>query len=296
MKILISGSTGLVGSHLLPYFEKQGHTVIRLTRKGPGIIWDPEAGTISTPAMEGFDAVIHLAGESIAKGRWNDAKKKRIRESRVRGTQILCQALAQLKAPPKTLICASAIGYYGSRDAETLTESSAPGHDFLAEVCQAWEASTRSALQRGIRVVNLRFGVILSAKGGALGTMLTPFKLGMGGKIGTGQQYMSWITLDDVLGVVQYALENESLRGPVNTVAPQPVTNEQFTQTLGQVLSRPTLFPMPAFAARLAFGEMADALLLSSQKVEPALLHQGGFAFRYPNLEGALKHLLSHEV
>ncbi len=292
MKILLSGASGLIGSALTPLLTQKGHSVTPLSRKGPGVVWDPEKGPLDTAALEGFEAVIHLAGESIADGRWNVEKKQRIRDSRIKGTQLLAEALTRLKLPPRTLICASAIGFYGNRGSETLRETSTSGTDFLAEVCRGWEASAAIAAQRGIRVVNTRFGIILSQRGGALKKMLLPFKLGVGGKIGPGTQYMSWVTLDDVLGALLHTLQNDPLRGPVNVVSPHAVTNEEFTKTLGRVLSRPTIFPLPTPIARIALGEMADALLLSSQKVEPAVLQQSGFAFKYPQLEGALRHLL----
>ena len=300
MKILVTGASGLVGSALIPYLTAKGHEVLRLVRSAPRaeaaeIRWDTEKG-IETPArLEGLDAVVHLAGENISEGRWTDEKKARIRDSRVKGTRTLSEALARLDDPPKILISASAIGFYGDRGEEVLNEQSAAGDDFLAEVCREWELATRPAATKGTRVVNLRFGVILSREGGALAKMLTPFKLGVGGRVGSGEQYMSWITLDDVVGAIYFALTNEALHGPVNIVAPQPVTNEQFTKTLGHVLSRPTLFPAPAFALRLAFGEMADALLLSSMRVEPLRLKESGYVFQYPELEGALRHVLKKE-
>jgi len=235
---------------------------------------------------------VHLAGDNIASGRWTDAKKASIRDSRVQGTTVLCEALAQLVKPPKVLLCASAIGYYGDRGETIFREESPPGTGFLAEVCQAWEAATAPAVQRGIRVVRLRFGIVLSPTGGPLAKMLTPFRLGLGGVVGAGKQYMSWIALDDVLGVIQHALSTETLQGPVNVVAPQPVTNQEFTTTLGKVLRRPTRLSMPAFAARLIFGEMADALLLASTRVLPARLVASEYTFHYPALEEALQHLL----
>jgi hypothetical protein len=235
---------------------------------------------------------VHLAGENIAAGRWTVEKKARIRDSRVKGTKTLCEALAQLSQPPKVLVSASAIGYYGDRGAELLWENSALGTGFLAEVCQAWEEATRPAMEKGIRVVLLRIGVVLSPAGGALAKMLLPFKLGLGGIIGSGKQYMSWIALDDVVGTIDHVLITDTLQGPVNAVAPHPVTNSEFTKTLRRVLRRPTLFPMPAFAARLAFGEMADELLLASTRVEPKRLIATEYRFRYPELEDALRHLL----
>jgi uncharacterized protein (TIGR01777 family) len=238
------------------------------------------------------DAVVHLAGENIASARWTERQKARIRDSRVKATGLLCNLLARYSPPPKALVCASAIGYYGDRGDEILKEESAPGSGFLSDVCREWEAATQPAVERGIRVVNLRIGMVLSALGGGLAKMLTPFKLGAGGVMGSGRQYMSWIAVDDLVDAIHFALTHESLRGPANAVAPSPVTNREFTRTLGRVLSRPTPFPMPAFAARLAFGEMADALLLASTRVQPARLLASGFTFRYPDLEGALRHLL----
>jgi uncharacterized protein len=298
MKILVTGSSGLVGSALVPHLKAKGHQVIRLVRSAPKdkateIYWNPEKGTLSAEELAGVEGSVHLAGESIAEGRWTEEKKRRILESRVKGTTLLSETLAKLKEKPKVLVSASAVGFYGSRGDEKLSEQSASGDDFLAEVCRAWELSTQSAAQSGVRVVNLRFGVILSREGGALPKMLTPFRMGLGGKLGNGRQFMSWIALDDVVGAIEHALENEALRGPVNVVAPEAVTNYEFTKTLGGVLSRPTILPVPAFAARLMFGEMADATLLSSQRVEPARLKESGFVFKYPELEGALKHTLS---
>jgi uncharacterized protein (TIGR01777 family) len=297
MHVLVTGSTGLVGSALLPALTHSGHRVTRLVRSQPrsgeaAVRWDPAAGTVDVAGLVGLDAVVHLAGENIASARWTPEQKAKIRDSRVKGTQLLCQSLAQLAQPPKVLVCASAIGYYGDRGAEVLREDSAPGSGFLAEVCRAWEAATEPAAQKGIRVVRLRIGLVLSATGGALKKMLPPFRMGLGGKIGSGQQYMSWIDLDDLVGAILHALTTEPLAGPVNGVAPNPVTNLEFTKTLGRVLGRPTLFPMPAFAARLAFGEMADALLLASTRVVPTRLSATGFTFRYPQLESALRHVL----
>ena len=295
MKILVSGSTGLVGSALVPFLLTGGHQVARLVRSQPTaggeVPWDPAAGRLEATNLEGLDAVVHLAGERIT-GRWTAAKKARIRSSRVQGTRLLAETLARLARPPKTLVCASAIGYYGHRGDELLREESPPGAGFLAEVCREWEAAARPAAEKGIRVVQLRIGVVLSAAGGALALMLTPFKLGLGGRVGSGQQYMSWIAIDDLAGIIQHALANESLRGPVNAVAPRAITNREFTKTLGRVLGRPTIFPMPAFAARLAFGQMADELLLASARVEPTRLIASGYKFRTPELEAALRHLL----
>jgi len=297
MKILISGSHGLVGTALIKSLEADGHEIFRLVRHAPSsqaeVEWSPDRYSIALARLEGFDAVVNLAGESIAEGRWSEEKKRLIRESRVKGTKLLGDALANLTNPPKTFICASAIGYYGNRGDEILTETSAPGDDFLAEVCVEWEKATALATEKGIRVLNTRFGVILDKNGGALAKMLPPFRMGVGGRVGSGKQWMSWIALDDVVGALKFALTNETLSGPVNFVAPNPVTNAEFTKTLGKVLSRPTLFPIPVFGVRLAFGEMADALLLSSQRVEPSRLTKAGYQFQYLGLEEALRRGLA---
>jgi uncharacterized protein (TIGR01777 family) len=297
MKILISGSHGLVGSALASSFVEEGHEVVRLVRRessagAPEIEWHPNQGRIDPQRLEGFDVVIHLAGESIASGRWNEEKKRTIRESRTKGTLLLSETLAQLSQPPSVFISASAIGYYGNRGDELLTETSPPGNDFLSSVCVEWELATRPASEKGIRTVLARFGIILDRNGGALAKMLPPFRMGIGGRVGDGRQWMSWIALDDVVGALKFLSRDAAVSGPVNFVAPRPETNADFTRTLGRVLSRPTIFPMPAFAARLVFGEMADALLLSSQKVEPTVLENRGFAFYWPRLEPALEHLL----
>ena len=304
MKILVSGSTGLVGSALLPVLRSAGHEVIRLVRSssapsGPGdstVQWSPETGELDGSRLEGIEAVVHLAGENIAARRWSAAQKARIRDSRVQGTALLSDRLANLAQPPATLVAASAIGYYGDRGDELLNEDSSSGNDFLSEVCRQWEAASQPAAEKGIRVVRLRLGIVLSPRGGALAKMLLPFKLGAGGKIGAGQQYMSWIALDDAVGALCHALTDSNLSGPVNAVAPNPATNLEFTKTLGRVLSRPTLFPMPALAARIAFGEMAEALLLAGTRVEPRRLAGSGYSFQYPRLEAALRHLLDRPV
>jgi len=297
MKVLVSGSTGLVGSTLVPFLTSEGHSITRLVRakkasNGPQVEWDPVTGAVDKALLEGYDAVVHLAGDNIASGRWTAEKKATIRDSRVNGTRFLCQALAGLESPPGVLVSASAIGYYGNRGDELLTETSGPGQAFLSDVCLKWEAATEAAAQKGIRVVSLRIGVVLSTKGGALSKMLPPFQLGMGGVIGSGRQYMSWIAVDDVAGVIHHVLANEQLSGPVNAVAPNPVTSSEFTRALGKVLSRPTIFPVPEFACRLAFGEMADEILLASTRVEAGKLKVSGYSFRYPEIEGALRHLL----
>ena len=297
MRILISGSHGLVGTALGNSLRSEGHEVFALVRHAPDsdsqVEWYPERGSLALSRLEGMDAVVHLAGESIAEGRWTAEKKKRIRDSRVKATIVLSEALGNLKRPPKTLVSASAIGYYGDRGDLIVTEGTAPGNDFLSSVCVQWEQATHSATARDIRVVNARFGAILSADGGALKKMLPPFRMGIGGRIGNGKQWMSWIALDDVVGAIKFAITHESLSGPVNYVAPHPVTNGEFTKTLGRALSRPTFFPVPAFAVRLLFGEMADALLLSGQRLKPAQLENAGYTFEYPKLEEALRQILS---
>jgi uncharacterized protein (TIGR01777 family) len=294
MKILVSGSSGLVGSALVPFLTTGGHEVRRLLRGSAtgGVSWDPEGGRLDPAELEGLDAVVHLAGENIAARRWNTAQKTRIASSRVSGTRLLCEALAGLEEKPEVLVCASAIGIYGDRKDEEVDEESLPGSGFLAEVCRDWEAATKPAIDAGIRVVHLRFGVILSPKGGALAKMLPPFKLGGGGPVGSGDQYMSWISLDDAVGAIHHAIATESISGPVNAVAPHPVTNRDFARTLGKVLSRPAFVPMPAFAARLAFGEMADELLLAGQRVRPKVLLETGYEFDAPELEIALRQML----
>lgn len=297
MNVLVSGSTGLVGSAVVDALTAAGDRVTRLVRTevAPGtaaIAWDPASRRLPAPALEGLDAVVHLAGENIAKGRWNAAKKTAIRDSRVQGTRVLCEALAQLVDAPKVLVSASAIGYYGSRGDQVMREDSRPGTDFLAEVCRDWEAATQPAATRGIRVVHLRIGVVLAREGGALHKMLTPFKLGAGGVMGPGTQYVSWVALDDVVGIVMHALSNASLAGPVNAVAPHPVSNHEWTKTLGRVLKRPTKAWMPTPVVKVLFGEMGEALLLSSTRVEPARLQASGYTFCHPELEGALRHIL----
>jgi len=297
VNVAVSGASGLIGAALVASLEAQGHRAIRLVRRMPrpgedAIRWDPSTGALTPPGPSVADAVVHLAGENIMGLRWTAEKKRRIRESRTTATRLLVQTLTRLKNPPAVLVCASGIGYYGSRGDDVLTEDSRPGTGFLADLAREWEAATATAIARGIRVVNVRLGVVLSTQGGALATMLTPFRMGLGGVIGDGAQWMSWIALDDVIGAIRHALTTDALRGPVNAVAPAPVTNGDFTRTLGRVLGRPTLLPLPAFAARLALGEMADELLLVSQRVMPARLQASGFAFLRPTLEDALRAAL----
>lgn len=297
-RIAITGASGLVGTKLSAHLGAQKHEVVRIGRggkNGTDVRWDPERGEIDAPGLEGCDAVVHLAGESIANRRWNDAQKRRILDSRVRGTTLLCETLAKLQRKPSVLVSASAIGFYGDRGETVCDESASVGTGFLPEVCAAWEAATGPALNAGIRVVNLRIGIVLSPDGGALAKMLLPFKLGAGGVVGSGKQIWSWITLHDLILTIGHCLSRQSIHGPVNAVAPHPVTNFEFTKALGRVLHRPTIFPMPAFAARLALGEMADALLLASAKVVPKLLLESGFQFESPTLEVGLRKELGRD-
>jgi len=295
LDVLVSGSRGLIGSALIPALANEGHRVVRLTRSDSNgdnaVRWDPSAGTIDAARLEGIDAVVHLAGENIV-GRWTSDKKRRIRDSRVRGTRLLAETLAGLPAPPRAMVSASATGYYGDRGNELLREESAPGANFLAGVCQEWEAAAEPAREAGVRVVHPRFGLVLSPEGGALGTTLPIFRLGVGGKIGSGRQYWPWVAIDDVVGAIVHTLTTGSLEGPINVVVPDPPTNAQYTRALGRVLNRPAIFPLPAPAARLMLGQVADELLLASQRVEPAKLRESGYEYRYPELEGAFRHLL----
>ena len=293
-KILVSGSSGLIGAALIPALKSGGYDITCLVRgtasRRDQIQWDP-AQPLVPESVSGFDAVVHLAGESIV-GRWTEAKKRRIRESRVQGTLRLAEALAQAPQRPRVLISASAIGYYGDRGDEALREDSASGSGFLPEVCREWEDATEPATKAGIRTVQVRFGLVLSQHGGALQKMLPPFRLGVGGNMGNGRQWWSWIDIDDLVGAVQHVIKTETLQGPINVVGPNPLTNAEFTKTLASVLSRPALFPMPAFAARLVFGQMGDELLLASQRVEPAKLLASGYVFQKPILRAALEGIL----
>lgn len=298
LRIALTGASGMIGRQLRAFLTTGGHEVIPLVRRAPGeheIFWDPDRQEIELSHLEGIDAVIHLAGENIGAGRWSPERKAAVLESRRKGTLLLSSALAKLQKPPRVLVSASAIGYYGNRGDTALTEESPPGEGFLTEVCQAWEAGTEPAKAAGIRVVNLRLGVVLTSRGGALAQMLTPFKLGVGGVIGSGRQVMSWIALEDVIGAIHHALFTESLAGPVNATAPNPVTNAEFTRTLGKVLGRPTLFPLPAAAVQVLFGEMGQSLLLEGARVLPCKLERTGFEFLYPDLERALRAELGCE-
>jgi uncharacterized protein (TIGR01777 family) len=289
MKIVVSGSSGLVGSPLVQALEARGDTVVRLVH---GRQWDLDRNVIDRASLEGSDAVIHLAGENIF-GRWTEAKKQRVRDSRVRGTRLLSNTLVGLTRPPTVLLAASAVGYYGDRGSQTLTESSSPGHDFLAEVAREWEEATGSAARAGIRVVNMRFGIVLSPAGGALGKMLTPFRMGLGGPIAGGTQYVSWIARPDLVAAIQHVLDKRDVSGPVNLTAPNPVTNREFATTLGKVLGRPAIVPVPAFALRMAFGADGAAMLQAGQRVLPERLLASGFQFDFPAIEAALRHLLA---
>ena len=294
MKILISGSSGLIGSAAATALKADGHNVVRLVRPGkapnPGDVqWDPMRATVDVASLEGVDIVIHLSGAGIADGRWTEERKQLLRSSRIDTTRVLVDSLSRLNQKPQALIVASAIGYYGDRGDEILTESSTNGTDFLALVCRDWEAEASRAAAMGIRTVMLRFGVVLSGKGGALPKMLTPFKLGVGGRLGSGQQWMSWIAIEDVVGIIRHAIASEQVIGPVNVVAPNPVRNEEFTRLLAGMLHRPAIFPAPAFVLRLAMGEMADAVLLSSDRVKPERMLSAGYKFRFEILEPALR-------
>jgi uncharacterized protein (TIGR01777 family) len=296
LRVLVSGASGLIGSALVPFLTTDGHRVTCLKRSalGPGeqaIRWNPATGP--DPAeLEDFDAVVHLAGESLTAAKWTAARKAAIRTSRVQGTRRLCEVLARLERPPRILVCASCLGYYGSRGDELLDEQSAHGSGFFAGVCREWEEAAGPARDRGIRVVHLRFGTVLSPRGGVLGRLLPWFRKGLGGRLGCGRQFLSWISLDDAVGAIHHALMDPALHGPVNAVAPHPVRNRDFITTLGRVLRRPTVAPLPAFLLRKRFGEMADELLLAGTRVEPERLWAAGYRFRDPELPGALRHLL----
>jgi len=297
-RILVSGVSGPIGAALLPSLRAGGCTVVRLVRETATggaqsdrqIPWDP-AQPISPETVSGFDAVIHLAGESII-GRWTAVKKEKIRESRIAGTSNLAEALAHANVKPRVFISSSAIGYYGDRGDEILKEESPAGTGFLPEVCREWEVATEAAAKAGIRTVQIRTGIVLSTAGGALAKMLTPFKLGLGGIVGSGRQWMSWIDVRDMVGAIQHIVKTDQLRGPVNLVAPTPVRNAEFTKTLASVLSRPAFFPMPAFVVKLLFGEMGETVLLGSQRVEPRQLVASGYPFQFRDLQGSLKAML----
>ncbi len=296
MKILVSGASGLIGRPICQHLAQEGCQVVRLSRRPSrreDILWDPEKGNLDFGPDEHFDAVVHLAGENIASGLWTAGRKRRILDSRVKGTDLLCRRLLELPTPPEVFLCASAVGYYPINTGVTNDETSPPGEGFLASVCQAWEAATIPLASGGTRVVNLRFGVILSGDGGALGKMLPLFKMGLGGPVGSGRQMMSWISLPDVVGVVATCLRDSRYAGPVNVVAPQPASNREFTRALGRVLKKPTLFPAPAFALSLVLGQMARETLLADSRATPNVLLKNGYCFQCETLEGALANVLS---
>jgi len=293
-RVLLTGASGFLGQTLIPTLKARGYDIARLVRGPAGgsdeIHWDP-AQPLSPEAISGFDAVIHLAGESVV-GRWTDAKKARIRDSRVVGTRTLAHALARAAKRPRVLIAASASGYYGDRGNEVLNEKSSSGAGFLADVCREWEAASQPATDAGIRTVQIRTGIVLSAEGGALKKMLPPFRMGVGGKLGSGRQWMSWIHVQDWVGAIHHILKTDLLQGPVNMVAPRPVQNTEFTETLASVLSRPAIFPVPAFAIKMLFGQMGEEVLLASQRVEPARLVTSGYPFQCSDLKKALEAVL----
>lgn len=294
MDVAITGASGLIGRALSASLRADGHRVLRFQRggitAGDTIGWDPDAGRIDAPALEGLDAVVHLAGEGIGEHRWTDEQKRRIRDSRVRGTAVVAAAIASRERKPRVLVSGSAMGYYGDRGDEVLTEESTPGTDFLAQVCVAWEAEAAPATEAGVRTVFARSGIVLDADGGALKQMLLPFKLGLGGRQGSGKQWMSWIALADEVGAIRFAIESDALRGPANLVAPSPVTNAEFAKTLGRVLSRPTILPTPLLPLKMRYGaELVDTLLMVSQRVAPAALQAAGYQFGFETLDAALR-------
>lgn len=296
MKILLSGGSGLIGSALIPHLKSLGYEVKSLVRKqtlGPDEIWwDVDQGVLDPSACESFDYVINLAGENIGAGRWTQERKNKIKESRVKTTRLLMDTLSKVKNKPKAFINASAVGYYGNRGSEILNETDTSGEGFLAEVCEEWEAEALRGEKMGIRVACARFGMVLSKKGGGLKTMLTPFKLGLGGTVGAGEQYISWIAIDDVVSALTFIMEQEGIREGINVTSPNPVKNKEFTQILGHVLKRPTIIPLPEFVAKLVLGEMAEEVLLASHRAVPKKLRDSGYEFQYPNLEQALQHCI----
>lgn len=309
MKIVVGGSTGLVGTALVAFLKSNGHDVVRLVRNqrstsqnsssgadasstGSDIAWDPDANELDASSLAGADAVVHLGGHNIASGRWTVARKKLMLDSRVNSAGLIARTITSMENPPKTFVCASAIGFYGDRDQDVMTEASEPGPDFISDLCQQWEQATAAAREAGVRVVNMRIGVVISTEGGALHKMLTPFKLCGGGIVGNGRQWWSWIALADLVGVILHCVETDSLSGPVNVAAPGIVQNREFTKTLGRVLKRPTIVPMPAFVVKTIFGEMGKELLLASTRVDSKKLIDSGYQFQFAELEPALRHLL----
>jgi len=297
MDVVVTGASGLIGTALEGALDRAGHRMVPMVRgqaSGDAVHWDPDRGEIDAGALEGVGAVVHLAGEGIGNKRWNAEHKARVKDSRIRGTSLLAQTLAQLEKAPKVLVSGSAVGYYGDRGDEVLTETSRPGNDFLAEVCTAWEGATAPAKEAGVRVAHIRTGIVLSGRGGVLPKMLTPFRFGVGGKLGSGRQWVSWIALEDEVGAIVRLLEDESLSGPFNLTAPNPVTNADLTKAIGAALHRPTLIPAPAFALKAVLGpEMADELLLVSQRALPTRLLDSGFTFAHSEIGEALRVALS---
>jgi uncharacterized protein (TIGR01777 family) len=296
MTVAVTGSHGLIGSALVPALEAAGHTVVPLVRGSarPGQIhWDPAAGVLDATLLAGVEGVVHLAGEGVADKRWTPEQKQRIRDSRVRSTDLLARRLVEIDPKPSVLVSGSAVGYYGNRGDEELTEQSSAGSDFLADVCRQWEAATRPAEQAGVRVAHIRTGIVLSGHGGALKAMLPLFKLGVGGKLGSGRFYQSWISIDDEVGAIRHALSTQSLSGPVNLGSPHPVTNAEFTRALGRVLRRPTVVAVPRFGLELVMGSgLVNGALLASQRMLPVKLQQSGYHFSRPDLEDALRSAL----
>ena len=302
MRVLISGASGLIGTALTSRLETAEMEVKQLTRQNVDeedekrINWHPESGTLDAEQIEGFRVVVHLAGENVADESWTEEKKRRIMDSRVTSATLLCRVLAHLKEKPRMLICASAVGYYGNRGDEELTETSEPGTGFLSEVCQAWEQAVQPAVEAGIKVANLRIGMELTSHGGALQRVLPPFRLGLGGPVGGGRQWISWIAMDDLVGIILHCINNRRMTGAINAVAPNPVQNREFVQALGKVMGKPAITPVPAFAVKLALGEMGRELVLASTRVKPERLEQSGFEWQYPNIEDALRACINGEI